>query len=40
MEKINRNLDGIYFRIKRDGKYLSVCLSDMTREERMNALSS
>lgn len=30
---MNRNLDGIYLRIKRDGKYQAVCLSDMTREE-------
>ena len=29
----NRDLDGIYLRIKRDGKYQPVCLSDMTREE-------
>ena len=30
---MNRKLDGIYLRIKRDGKYQAVCLSDMTREE-------
>ena len=30
---MNRNLDGIYLRIKRDGKYQAVCLSDMTKEE-------
>ena len=30
---MNRELDGIYLRIKRDGKYQAVCLSDMTREE-------
>ena len=30
---MNRELDGIYMRIKRDGKYQAVCLSDMTREE-------
>ena len=30
---MDRNLDGIYLRIKRDGKYQAVCLSDMTREE-------
>lgn len=32
MEK--RNLDGIYFRVERDGKWDNVCFSDMTREER------
>jgi len=30
---MNRNLDGIYLRIKRDGKYQAVCLSDMTADE-------
>ena len=31
---MNRNLDGIYFRIKRDGKYQNICFSDLTSEER------
>ena len=31
--RMNRELDGIYLRIKRDGKYQPVCLSDMTEEE-------
>lgn len=30
---MNRNLDGIYLRVKRDGKYQPICLSDMTKEE-------
>ena len=30
---MNRNLDGMYLRIKRDGKYQAVCLSDMTADE-------
>ncbi len=30
---MNRNLDGIYLRIKRGEKYEAVCLSDMTKEE-------
>ena len=30
---MNRNLDGIYFRVKRDGKWDNVCFSDMTQEE-------
>lgn len=30
---MNRNLDCIYVMIKRGGKYESVCLSDMTKEE-------
>lgn len=36
---MNRNLDGIYLRIKRDGKYQAVCLSDMTREELEESLN-
>lgn len=35
---MNRNLDGIYLRIKRDGKYQAVCLSDMTADELEEAL--
>ncbi len=30
---MNRELDGIFLRIKRNGKYQAVCLSDMTKEE-------
>lgn len=30
---MNRNLDGIYLRVKRNDKYEAVCLSDMTKEE-------
>lgn len=30
---MNRGLDGIFLRIKRNGKYQAVCLSDMTKEE-------
>lgn len=31
--RVVRNLDGIYLRIKRDGKWQAICLSDMTKEE-------
>ncbi len=31
---MNRNLDGIYFRVKRNGKYENVCFSDLTEEQR------
>lgn len=31
--RVKRDLDGIYLRIKRNGKYQSLCLSDMTKEE-------
>lgn len=30
---MNRDLDRIYFRIKRDGKWDNVCFSDLTDEE-------
>ena len=30
---MNRNLDGIYFRIKRNNKYESICFSDVTEDE-------
>lgn len=32
--KKQRNLDGVYFRVQRDGKWLNVCYSDMTEDER------
>ena len=28
-----RNLDGIYFRVQRDGKWGNTCFSDLTQEE-------
>ena len=34
MSKKQRNLDGVYFRVQRDGKWLNVCYSDMTEDER------
>ena len=30
---MNRNLDGVYFRVKRDGKWLNVCFSDLSDDE-------
>lgn len=29
MARMKRNLDGVYFRVKRGDKYESVCFSDM-----------
>lgn len=34
MSKTRRNLDGIYFRVQRDGHWQSVCYSDMEQDER------
>ena len=31
---MNRNLDGCYFRVKRDDKWQNVCFSDLTPVER------
>ena len=31
--KMDRNLDGIYFRVQRDGKWGNACFSDLTQEE-------
>jgi len=30
---MDRNLDGVYFRIMRNGKWDSVCFSDLTEEQ-------
>ncbi len=34
MTVLNRELDGVYFRVERGGKWHSVCFSDMTKVER------
>lgn len=31
---MDRNLDGIYFRAKRNGEWVNICFSDLTEEER------
>lgn len=33
-ERINRELDRCFFRVERDGKWQSICFSDLTEEER------
>lgn len=38
MEK--RNLDGVYFRVQRDGKWDNVCFSDLTKDERNEVMES
>ena len=30
---MNRNLDGVYFRVKRDDKWQNICFSDLSEEE-------
>lgn len=31
---IKRNLDGVYYRVKREDKWTNACYSDLTPEER------
>lgn len=31
---MNRNLDGCYFRVERDGKWQNICFSDLNAQER------
>lgn len=39
MDRIDRELDGVYFRIKRDDKYEDICFSDLTEEEMDSVLA-
>ena len=39
-KKMNRNLDGCYFRVERNGKWQDICFSDLTREEQKLMLKS
>ena len=36
MEK--RNLDGVYFRVERDGKWGNICFSDLSEIERIEVM--
>ena len=40
MSNINRDLDGIYFRAQRDGKWQSICFSDLTEEEMKTVMQN
>ena len=31
---VKRDLDGVYFRVKRHGRYQTICWSDLTDDER------
>ena len=31
---LERNLDPVYFRVERDGRWRSLCFTDLTEEER------
>ena len=38
MEEIIRDLDGYYFRIKRNEKWQNICFTDMTRAEALGVM--
>ena len=40
MSKVQRNLDGVYFRVERSGKWESVCYSDMEQKEREEVVAA
>lgn len=33
-----RELDSVYFRVERDGKWENICFSDLTDDEKQNVL--
>jgi hypothetical protein len=35
---MNRDLDGVYFRVEREGKWCNICFSDLTEKEREEIL--
>ena len=37
---MDRNLDGIYFRVNRDGKWCNVCFSDLTDKEKIEVMQN
>lgn len=39
MDRIDRELDGVYFRTKRDSKWKNICFSDLTEEEMDSVLT-
>ena len=38
MSKAPRNLDGVFYRVKRGGRWCTVCFSDMTPDERREVI--
>lgn len=35
-----RNLDGFYFRVERNGKWQSICFSDLTEDEMQEVIKN
>lgn len=40
MYPIKRDLDGIYYRVKRGDEWVNLCLSDLTEDERNDKLKN
>jgi len=38
--KTQRNIDGVYFRVSRNGKYTNVCFSDLENSEMDECLEA
>jgi len=38
MSKVPRNLDGVFYRVERNGRWCNVCFSDMTPDERREVI--
>ena len=37
---MNRNLDGYYFRVERDGKWQNICFTDLTTDEMEHVIEN
>ena len=37
---MNRNLDGVYFRVNRDGKWCNICFSDLDDIEKIEVMQN
>lgn len=37
---MDRNLDGVYFRVNREDKWCSVCFSDLTDKEKIEVMQN
>ena len=35
---VERELDGVYFRVNRNGKWRSICFSDLTADEKQSIM--
>lgn len=40
MERKNREIDGYFFRVKRNDKYENLCFSDLTEDEMKEVLNN